>query len=60
LLNKDRYIENDSENVARAIIQIKNHIIKKIHTLIALYSILGYLKEGKQEQNVTTNVALYR
>jgi hypothetical protein len=36
LLNKDRPIENDGENVAKAIIQIKNHIIKKIHTFDSL------------------------
>lgn len=35
LLNKDP-IENDGENVARAIIQIKNRIIKKIHTFDSL------------------------
>src|SRR5215208_2081179 len=58
LLNKDRPIGNDGENVAKAIIQIKNHIIKKSIHLIALYSILGYLKEGKQEQNITKNVAV--
>ena len=36
LLNKDRPIENDGENVAKAIIQIKNRIIKKIHTFDSL------------------------
>ena len=36
LLNKDRPIGNDGENVAKAIIQIKNRIIKKIHTFDSL------------------------
>jgi hypothetical protein len=35
LLNKDP-IENDGENVAKAIIQIKNRIIKQIHTFDSL------------------------
>jgi hypothetical protein len=35
LLNKD-LIENDPENVAKAIIEIKNTIIKRIHTFDSL------------------------
>ena len=36
MLNKDHPIENDGENVAKAIIQIENRIIKKIYTFDSL------------------------
>lgn len=46
MLNKDP-IENDGENVAKAIIQIKNCIIKKIHTFDSLIFDPWISEEGK-------------
>lgn len=59
LLNKDP-IENDGENVAKAIIQIKNRIIKQIHTFDSLIFDPWISEGGKERENVTKKVALYR